>query len=1429
MCSTMTTTPPLILMCIGYISREFKGFKYHQQLSILRGKIDAEVRLNPNFKKTLLKGLLEALEDKNWLYCALLPMYVGTNDDPPVISASGSDTHSLYTQESFIKVLLGIDSLQPDVISAILECLPDLATASDDETKGDGLLNLGRHVSLPHLVLQQLRWIDHIVNPSALTDKLLDCAMVLNVGLQRYIVSYLSDIVQDAECLRVVESLEGLLTLEESLLPSILDAYASMNLPVDVLTRIARSMMERLPSIEPTVLPVLVRFLLETSASCKDPDLICDFLKMVRENVNFADEYAGGNSTAPWHVDSSLEDVVMLKEDDMASGNDGTLTSRPTGEAADGSFCSLALEELFQGLKMRPCVATTFFKILDEIKYPRDHRPFDVWVLFCLHDTPQYSRKALSVIRKKVTAGEFSHKLLYSALQCQIGAFGPLFQSLLALADTLVRVGGGKVIRKWGVCLYSLLFNSCTDLYHRQETLGGVLAHAGSGLHPEVQCALEVLESIPPSALQPFAALVKGLLEFMQSFSDRQVRCIFQILCNLMGSGHVSGSMDDMHIYIRKNLSLRDMTFKRFGIIGAVSYVVNIGNIHLNSGKGGCESDRDAISMLSLIRIHTKNQPEAAAFGYDELCMLILAPNVSAKVAQWVTQESSTQLERAFLVEPDDDDVFPPADSSRSAFDGAVKLRLTHRLNEQDNPIAVNFMQVLCSRENRTRMKATYLIPVLGLALVSSLTSEGSLAYIDTLIGAPFVLPDQESINAMSTMEAPVQEAICWAYYYALDWCRELLNSFAGDLITTATKTTGKIVSRLGTLVELEGILVFLLKRNPDFVRNHMEGLLSGGVDAKKKGPFEKHRGKQKGKVSSSVESEELIRNYLHVTMRPLGHRVPCILASSEFKQVLGVEYTEWKLLGLRLLLGELHRHISSVFTPSHATHSIAGMAASLNSKLLLIHSVSQPLSSPPPPSGLQLLQLYLDAHVFSSIGQHLKDIKVCLEGGNNKLNQEAPQVKKLQHAMAFLYIILKIIKLLTSSEEFKDESSTSIVLKAIGAMALGGEMMKNTGNDVCIDLSDVLFSISTFVPSLSLTVEVCETIDTLLTVWTIVRNQQQLQHTDSPRLSEYEIRQRLGKVCLSLLGRDWSHSEEVVELTKKSPCNGGTLQVLASLYLRNMAASPLDCDLSRGGIDGANCFGGLDALDSYCNVVLGAEVEGTLNGYPSLTKKTFVFFYKPAMIALIKVLKDLELDPESFRSGVNENNDSHNSNSIQVFVLDNLKWSVAIFSRLIGFTRVNHGRQVLAIALKEGRRFMTELLRHMKILDDTFSKHQEKVLDILNSVQPATRQMHILISYAKRSRDKSMVWEAPKCRKILEKFIFRVKKILQTNNCMEAMFVGNLKARNLDGTLGNPDESPSESDESESDQEDAQFGGCTSSDEKSDNDSSDLGVEIGR
>ncbi|CAM9766257.1 unnamed protein product, partial [Ectocarpus sp. 12 AP-2014] len=43
---------------------------------------------------------------------------------------------------------------------------------------------------------------------------------------------------------------------------------------------------------------------------------------------------------------------------------------------------------------------------------------------------------------------------------------------------------------------------------------------------------------------------------------------------------------------------------------------------------------------------------------------------------------------------------------------------------------------------------------------------------------------------------------------------------------------------------------------------------------------------------------------------------------------------------------------------------------------------------------------------------------------------------------------------------------------------------------------------------------------------------------------------------------------------------------------------------------------------------------------------------------------------------------------------------------------------------------------------------------------------------------------EAPAVKKLLEEFIFRMKSLVQSNDCLGAISVGNLKNRSLDGEL---------------------------------------------
>ncbi|KAG0324848.1 Fanconi anemia group D2 protein [Dissophora globulifera] len=101
--------------------------------------------------ESFLEGLQEHIEDPNHLKSCLQP-----------ISPSYDKGLSFSLNESLIRILLGIDALQPGLLAVLLDRL--LAVMSDDEQDSP----------MPKLILQQLKWLNNIVEPEQLSAKLLE-------------------------------------------------------------------------------------------------------------------------------------------------------------------------------------------------------------------------------------------------------------------------------------------------------------------------------------------------------------------------------------------------------------------------------------------------------------------------------------------------------------------------------------------------------------------------------------------------------------------------------------------------------------------------------------------------------------------------------------------------------------------------------------------------------------------------------------------------------------------------------------------------------------------------------------------------------------------------------------------------------------------------------------------------------------------------------------------------------------------------------------------------------------------------------------------------------------------------------------------------------------------------------------------------------
>ncbi|KAG5180668.1 hypothetical protein JKP88DRAFT_279357 [Tribonema minus] len=166
-----------------------QGLPCTQHPSVLRRHLSAALEHEPATAAAFISGFAELLAaEQEWLQRALLPLAVEVE-----VGISG------VVQDSLVKVLLRVDCIQnlallskSDAIKLLVEKLSELAMAADgDDSRGAGTQDLSQ--DLPRLILTQMRWLDHLVDPGGLTEKLLEVLPVLPLALERDLIAYLPE------------------------------------------------------------------------------------------------------------------------------------------------------------------------------------------------------------------------------------------------------------------------------------------------------------------------------------------------------------------------------------------------------------------------------------------------------------------------------------------------------------------------------------------------------------------------------------------------------------------------------------------------------------------------------------------------------------------------------------------------------------------------------------------------------------------------------------------------------------------------------------------------------------------------------------------------------------------------------------------------------------------------------------------------------------------------------------------------------------------------------------------------------------------------------------------------------------------------------------------------------------------------------------
>uniref|UniRef100_A0A8C5AFA7 FA complementation group D2 n=1 Tax=Gadus morhua TaxID=8049 RepID=A0A8C5AFA7_GADMO len=718
---------------------------------------------------------------------------------------AGMEGH-MEDPERFRSCLLPCNS----VINMLVEKVPEFMLSSGD----DGGLNV------PRVIINQLKWLDRVLDSKELATKLMELVSVAPVEVQRDVITSLPEILDDSQHNDVARELKALLLEKTQLTVAILDTLSSLNLSSALLAEVRGVVTATLTAVQLDDLPVVVKFILHS--------------------VSASDAYEVSDLRLKLELDQWAVSPVLKASQKRLKGR----TPAPTVKRR----CVRSLKHPAE------VYLTQFLPTLPSVL-----QVIDVLLLLILHATnANHSRRgAERLLRLKARAGLITEELLQRTFKGYV--MRGFFPSIRALAQSLLRSPDTAVV-PFGGHMYRLSFITF-DSYCQQEVVGSLVAHVCSGVGGEVDVALELLCGLGaehPSEMVLYAVFVKGILDYMDHLTPRQIRRLFQVLSRLaFGAPSLGCSIqDDMHIVIRKQLSSTVPKYKRIGIMGAVMVVGSMGASRpqaegSQSAALPQETYRQVTALLELVTACSVGCPEAAALCYDELANLVLSNILDPTVQEWIGKSVLEDFQDDFVVD------LGPQITGSLPLPACVLFNLDEE--ESEGGIAVNLLPLLArevqhraepwsSKTPKRQVSAVCLSPFFRLLRVcEERQHQGDLEEIDALLGCPLILTDLAVVDKLETLTKAERELMCSLLFTAINWFREVVNGFCR---LRETEMKMKVMNRLQNITALQTMLETTLAVSPGYIPPlaNFDGDASEAASAEKAEKGKKEEKAEKGK-----------------------------------------------------------------------------------------------------------------------------------------------------------------------------------------------------------------------------------------------------------------------------------------------------------------------------------------------------------------------------------------------------------------------------------------------------------------------------------------------------------------------------------------------------------------------------------------------------
>ncbi|XP_058097444.1 uncharacterized protein LOC131242659 isoform X2 [Magnolia sinica] len=517
------------------------------------------------------------------------------------------------------------------------------------------------------------------------------------------------------------------------------------------------------------------------------------------------------------------EHLKLFSMPDPYAARNKKLKGKSLAESAEASI----LEALRSSLRFKNILCEAILKELKCLNKPRNHKVIDVFLLMLIYaNGGALQKNSEKIIKKKVIDGCFSESLLDQCIRGNRELVQDYFTSFLSVCEYLLACKEKQAI-EFGIYMYMCLFEEFADTYSRQEILGALVTHIGSGISHEVNSALEtmiLLASKYSQDILPLSSYISGILDYLEGFNSTNLHKVYEVFSHLALSARPnadsvgSSIANELLMIVRKQVGNQDLKYKKMGIIGALKLVTFLGDAKFATCLSSSQkiNSEEALELLKMSLDSCKLSPLALILFYDEVIALLECTTLQPSIMEWMCKHVG-EFESTFLSDLEGGQL--PIKDSHHGLEGELWMNLDGDLS----PICLNILPLLSS-SSQLSSSSLQILPAnfLLLSAVERLTNQGSLGGIDALLGCPLHLPSPKYFvgSVRKSLTGKQRQIVCLSLYYAMNWIRELLNAFCSqvagkiDCITQNTRleTIAKLLKRLRNLVFLEGLLNVSLK-----------------------------------------------------------------------------------------------------------------------------------------------------------------------------------------------------------------------------------------------------------------------------------------------------------------------------------------------------------------------------------------------------------------------------------------------------------------------------------------------------------------------------------------------------------------------------------------------------------------------------------------